>query len=219
MRRRMATQGSWRRHGAAALLALVAFALLTGCGRRDDTAVVEGQLRMGDLNYWLVGTTLVAIGGAQVSGEPSQIGSHVRAEGRRRPDGVVAATRIAVGKAEPMPASLPGASISGAIEALDTTAGRATIAGQAVRFAPGVSLPPNLTVGDRVKVAGATLPDATILASEVARAEAVPTATPTAPARATVAPAPAAPPPDPPEKPKKEKTKGRPGNSEGDDGD
>ena len=90
-----------RRLYAAAFVALVVTALLASCGRAANGEVVTGQLRAGDLDYWLVGTTLVAIGGAEISGESSQIGSMVRAEGQRQPDGVFQATRITVSTVDP----------------------------------------------------------------------------------------------------------------------
>ena len=185
------------------LVASLAFVTLGACGRADAATVVEGQLRSGDLDYWLVGTTLVAIGEAQIGGEPSRIGSRVRAEGRIREDGVFAATKITVGAAEPLPASLPAAKVNGAVESLDPATGRGRIAGRTVQFTPGQIVPAGLVVGNRVAIEGYALPDGTLLVAAVASAEATPTATPTVPAAtatATVEPAPA--PSEEPRKPK-----------------
>ena len=141
---------------AAAFVALLSLALLASCSRAANGEVVTGQLRAGDLNYWLVGTTLVAIGGAQISGETSQIGSTVRAEGRRQPDGILEATRITVSAADPAatPASLSAATVSGAVEAQDPATGRWQVAGQQVQLAPGLAPPGNIAMGDRVTVKG-----------------------------------------------------------------
>jgi hypothetical protein len=224
---------TFRRPGTAALVALLSLALLIGCGRGGDGEVVTGQLRAGDLDYWLVDTTLVAIGGAEIVGEPSQIGSTVRAEGRRLPDGVFAATRITVGAADPASsaASLPAATASGTVEALDPATGRWQVAGRQVQIAPGLAVPGDVAVGDRVTVKGYALPDGPLLAAEIAADRPTPTATPTRPAPApTAAPSPpgvpghsAAPSPQPAEKPTKTKKPGkprdRPGGGDDDDGD
>ncbi|MFN8515130.1 MAG: DUF5666 domain-containing protein [Chloroflexia bacterium] len=209
---------------------LLVFALLTGCGRATDSEVVTGQLRAGDLNYWLVGTTLVAIGGAEIGGEKSQIGSTVRAEGRRQPDGVLAATRIMVSAADPATpvASLPAATASGAVEAIDPATGRWQIAGQPVQLAPGVAAPGNIAVGERATAKGYRLPDGVLLAAEIVSDRPIPTATPTrpAPTPTTTQPPPAVPgqssgpAPKPTEKPAKTKEpRNKPGNGNDDDGD
>ena len=217
-----------RRMYAAALVALLSLALLANCGRTENGEVVTGQLRAGDLNYWLVGTTLVAIGGAQISGESSQIGSTVRAEGQRQPDGVFQATKITVSAADPAatPASLPAATVSGAIEAQDPATGRWQIAGQQVQMAPGLAPPGNLATGDRVTVRGYTLPDDVLLAAEIATDRPTPTATPARPAPTAIPTPPptdapgrsVAPAPQPTEAPKKTKRPSNgPGNGNDDD--
>jgi hypothetical protein len=148
---------------------------------------VTGPLRAGDRAYWLVGTTLVAIGGAAIDGEPSQLGSSVRAEGRRQPDGVFRATRITVGKADPAAtaASLPAGTASGVVEAIDPATGRWRIAGRPVQLAPGVAAG-GIAVGDRATATGFTLPDGVLLAAAIAPERAGPTMPPVG-----VAPAPA----------------------------
>ena len=204
------------------LVTLLTLVALVGCGRADAATVVEGQLRSGDLDHWLVGTTLVAIGEAQISGEPSRIGSRVRAEGRGREDGVFAATRITVGAAESLPASLPAAKVSGAVESIDPTTGRGSIAGQMVQFAPGQWLPANVAAGARVEVEGYTLPDGTLLIATVVAAQTTPTATPAIPAATATTPPPptatiAPPPPEPTDEPRKPKPTKRRGNDDADD--
>jgi hypothetical protein len=171
----------FRRSGAALCVALLAFALLGGCGRAADGEIVTGQLRAGDLDFWLVDTTLVAIGGAQIEGERSQVGSAVRAEGRRLPDGVFAATRITVGTAEAKgtPASLPAATASGAVETADPTTGRWQIGGRQVQLAAGIVAPRNIAVGNQATAKGYALPDGVLLAAEIVPDRPTPTATPT----------------------------------------
>lgn len=206
----------FRRAGAAVLGVILVAALLTGCGRAADGEVVTGQLRAGDLDYWLVDTTLVAIGGAQIDGERSQIGSEVRAEGRRQADGVFAATRITVGAAGSgaNAGSLPTATASGAVEARDAATGRWQIAGRQVQMPPGVGAPGGIAVGDRVTAKGYALPDGVLLAAEIAPERAAPTATPTRPAPSpTATAAPAQPPAAEPTKTKK--PRGNPGNGPG----
>jgi len=216
---------------------VLALALLVGCGRATDGEVVTGQLRAGDRDYWLVGTTLVAIGGAQIGGEKSQVGSAVRAEGHRQADGIFAATRITVGASDPATsvASLPAAGASGIVEALDPATGRWKIAGRQVQLAPGIAAPGNIVVGDRATAKGYALPDGVLLAAEIAPDQPAQTATPTRPAptptrsvpaptatqAAPVAPGhPAAPTPQPPGKPGKTKEPHNgPGNGHDDAGD
>lgn len=224
----------FQRSGMAIPGMLLVFALLTGCGRAADSEVVTGQLRAGDLNYWLVGTTLVAIGGAEIGGEKSQIGSTVRAEGRRQPDGVLAATRITVGAVNPAAtaASLPAATASGAVEAVDPATGRWQIAGQPVQLAPGVAAPGNIAVGERATAKGYRLPDSVLLAAEIVPDRPTPTTTPTrlapTPTATQLAPATQAAPlvpgqssgpaPKPTEKPAKTKEpRNKPGNGNDDD--
>lgn len=219
------------RRYAAAFVALLAIALLASCGRASGDEIVTGPLRAGDTGYWLVGTTLVAIGGAQIEGEKSQLGSTVRAEGRRQTDGTFAATHITVSAADPSApaASLPTATASGAVESQDPATGRWQIAGRQVQVAPGLAPTAPVAVGDRVTVKGYTLPDGVLLAAEITTDRPTPTATPTQPAATPTAtpPAPAAPdssiapaPPPPTEEPKKTKPpRNGPGNRGNDDDD
>jgi hypothetical protein len=234
MRRRATTTGGWGRRGAAIVVAILLLPALVGCGRAADVEIVTGQLRAGDLDYWLVDTTLIALGGAQISGEKSQIGSTVRAEGKRLPDGVFEATRIMVGKADPSAnsASLPAATASGTVEAANSATGRWQIAGRQVQLAPGVVAPGNVAAGDRATAKGYALSDGVLLAAEIVPDRPTLTATPPRPAPTPTATQsspgapgqPAGPPPKPTEKPGK--TKGPrdspgngPGNGNNDDGD
>jgi Domain of unknown function (DUF5666) len=230
MRQSRSVATIYRRSIAAVPGIVLALALLIGCGRATDGAVVTGQLRAGDRDYWLVGTTLVAIGGAQIGGEKSQIGSAVRAEGHRQPDGVFAATQITVGAADPAmsAASLPAAAASGIVEAQDPATGRWKIAGRQVQLAPGIAAPGNIAVGDLVTAKGYALPDGVLLAAEIAPDRPTTTTTPTQPAPSPTATAssPGAPvrsvgpAPKPTEKPAKTKEPHNgPGNGHDDSGD
>jgi hypothetical protein len=174
----MTTRNWWL--GALRFVAALAVALLVGCGRGADGEVVTGQLRAGGHDYWLVDTTLVAIGGAQINGERSQIGSTVRVEGRRQADGVFAATRVTVGavSAGASAASLPTATASGVIVAIDPATGRWQVAGRQVQLAPGVNVPGGIAVGDRATAKGYELPDGVLLAAEIAPERAAPTVSP-----------------------------------------
>jgi hypothetical protein len=209
---------------------LLLFALLPGCGKPVDGRVVEGHLRSGDRNYWLIDTTLVTIGTAQITGEPSRVGSAVRAEGHRLADGVFEATRITVGGVDPAQAagSLPAATTTGTVEVVDAANNRWQVAGRQVQFPPGLVAPTTVRVGDRVAIAGYTLPDGTLLAANIAangpeatatRAPSMPTATQVpvvVPPAAPAAPSePAAPAPKPGDKPTKPKPKEKPGNDGG----
>ena len=165
--------------------------VLLGCSRQADSATLNGYLRAGDANFWLVDTTLVAIGGAQTTGAPSGLGSAIRAEGRRAPDGVFEATRITVGPIDPArAAALAAAAVRGRVEALDPATGRWQVAGRAAQLPPGVAAPRGVAVGDRVAIRGHALPDGGILIAEVTGDRPPPTATP--PVSAPQQPPPAA---------------------------
>jgi hypothetical protein len=166
------------RRGALVSVVILALALLAGCGRAAGGEVVTGQLHAAEREYWLVGTTLVAIGGARIDGEPSQVGATVRAAGRRQADGVFAATRITVGEvgAGASAASLPEVTANGVVEAIDAATGRWQIAGRQVQLALGVAAPGGIAVGDRAAARGFALADGVLLAAEVAPERAAPAA-------------------------------------------
>ena len=215
--RRATTARVWRRSAAIAVV-LLPFALLVGCGTPTDSRVLQGYLRSGDSNYWLVDTTLVTIGNAQITGEPSHVGSAVRAEGHRLDDGVFEASRITVGPIDQAHAtgSLPAAFAAGTVETINAAAGRWQVAGRQVQLAQGFAAPSGVHVGDRVTVSGYALPDGTLLAASISANGAEATATP-APTATPAAPSsePAAPAPKPGEKPQKPKPKEKPGNDGG----
>jgi hypothetical protein len=175
-----------------AIVPLMALIALVACGQAGGTATVDGYLRAGDADFWLVDGTLVAIGGAQITGAPSQIGSRIHARGRRTPDGVLEAETITVGEVEPAGAasSLATVEVSGPIEALDTATGRWRVQGHAVIVPDGVAAPRDLAVGAAVTVRGYALPDGDLLAAEIGTARQAPTSAPTA---TVVPPPPAAP--------------------------
>jgi hypothetical protein len=209
-----------------AIVPVVALLALVACGRPGGATTVDGYLRAGDADFWLVDGTLVAIGGARISGDPSQVGSRIHAQGRRTADGVLEAETITVGKAEPVGASpsLAANEVSGPIEALEPSGGRWRVQGKMVVVPAGVALPGGLGNGTQVSVRGYTLPNGDLLASEVttvARAPAsAPTATatqsppaapaqPVAPAAPSADPAPNQPKPAPPAKPPKDDGDGK----------
>lgn len=183
--------GGRTRWAALALLSVLPLLVLLGCSRQADATTLDGYLRAGDANFWLVDTTLVAIGGAQTTGVPSEIGSAIRAEGRRAPDGIFEATSITVGPSDPSrAAALAPTTVSGRVEALDPATGQWRVAGQAAQLPPGVAAPRGVVVGDRVTIRGYALPAGGILIAEVTGDQPLPTATP--PVSAPQQPLPAA---------------------------
>jgi hypothetical protein len=206
-----------------AIVPLVALLALSACGQSEGATSVDGYLRAGDADFWLVDTTLVAIGGARITGEPSQVGSHVHAQGQRTPDGILEAETITVGKAEAAGTtpSLATAEVSGPIEALGPPSGHWRVQGRAVIVPAGVVTPSGLAIGTQANIQGYALPNGDLLAAEISTAgqapASAPTATPTsippppaAPAQAPTAtpvpaqPAPNQPKPVPPAKPPKD---------------
>lgn len=211
---------AWAR--SAGLLWLALLLALAGCGRDPGRFTLEGVLAHGDTDVWLIDTTPVGIGGATIAGDPlpPPIGSRIRAEGRRAPDGGLEAEKIAVSPGDPAAAasSLPPDEAAGAVEAIDDGARRWRVAGREVWLPDGVAAPRGVKVGDQVTVRGFRLPQDRLLASAVTLAGAppAPTAAPAAPPPApTAAPKPDKPEPEKPGKPDKPGRR-KPGN--GDDG-
>lgn len=201
----------------AGLLWLALLLALAGCGGAADRFTVEGVLTLGDTDVWLIDTTPVGIGSATIAGGPlpPPIGSRIRAEGRRAPDGGLEAETIAVSPGDPAAAasSLPADEVAGAVEAIDDGARRWRVAGREVWLPDGVPTPRGVKAGDQVTVRGFRLPENRLLASGVTLAGAPPTATavPAAPPPApTAAPKPDKPAPAKPDKPGKR----RPGNDD-----
>jgi hypothetical protein len=190
----MATATLVRTARIVATLPLVALLVLSACGRPEGVTTVDGHLRAGDADFWLVDATLVAIGGARITGEPSQVGSRIHAQGRRTPDGILEAETITVGQAEPAgaAASLATVEVSGPLEAREPASGRWRVQGRAVIVPDGVATPSDLAIGAQVTVQGYTLPNGDLLAAEIGAARQAPTSAPTATATSDP-PLPAAP--------------------------
>jgi hypothetical protein len=166
----------------AAILSIVALFALVGCGRADGATTVEGFLRAGDADFWLVDGTLVAIGGARITGEPSQVGARINARGHLAPDGILEAETITVGKVDPAKAasSLADAEVSGPVEVLDATTGHWQVRGRSILVPDGVAAPRAVAIGTLVTIRGYALPNGDLLAAEISATTQAPTAAPTA---------------------------------------
>ena len=206
--------------GRSLLLAIVVLLVagLAGCGARSDRWEIEGHLVAGDGDIWLVDATPIAIGGATVSGERPDPGAAIKAEGRRTPEGVLAAERITVGPVDrsALASRLPAAEVSGPVEALDPATGLWRVGGRTVRVPEGTSDARGVVIGRQVTIRGYTLPNgellaATVISAELPPARPAPTANPAAP----IAPQPA--PPRQPTKPEPTKEPEKPDDKDKDD--